>query len=451
MLNISHHSIRNRISLSQFKSGKKVSNKNYFKQFNRLSLVFLVLLIIVLFLPWTQNISGKGYVTTLKPSQRPQYIQSPIPGRIEVWFAQEGQLVQKGDTILKISEIKSDYFDSQLVVRTGEQLEAKTNSIGAYKGKVKALENQIRALQNEQVLKQQQAKNKMLQARLSLKRDSIDLKVYATNLSIAKKQLERVEALYTDGLKAAKEVEAKRLKYESNQAKYTSQENKLLESSNKLINAQLEQNRITASYRDKISKAESDLYTAQSLAFGTQAEVSKLANTYANYQRRKGLQYITAPQTGYINKALKAGIGETFKSGESLLSIMPANYELAVETYVLPIDLPLLHRGEKVRVQFDGWPAIVFSGWESISYGTYGAIVVAKETFISPNGMYRVLLAPDPTDHAWPSAISIGSGAKTIALLEDVPIWYEIWRQLNGFPNNFYQPKNKQEKKKKNA
>lgn len=119
---------------------------------------------------------------------------------------------------------------------------------------------------------------------------------------------------------------------------------------------------------------------------------------------------------------------------------MPANYDLAVEMFVDPIDLPLVHIDEEVRVQFDGWPAIVFSGWPNISYGTYGAKVVAIENFISPNGKFRVLLAPDEKDHEWPEAIRVGSGALTIALLEDVPIWFELWRKLNGFPPNYYQP-----------
>ena len=143
-----------------------------------------------------------------------------------------------------------------------------------------------------------------------------------------------------------------------------------------------------------------------------------------------------------INKVLKGAIGETFKEGENLVRVMPAQYQQAVETYVRPLDLPLIHIGEKVRVQFDGWPAIVFNGWESVSYGTYGAKVVAIENYISDNGMYRVLLAPDANDHTWPTGIRVGSGAKTIALLNDVPIWYELWRQLNGFPPNFYTPKN---------
>ena len=165
-----------------------------------------------------------------------------------------------------------------------------------------------------------------------------------------------------------------------------------------------------------------------------------MENSFANYKYRNGLLFIKAPQDGFINKVLKGGIGETFKEGDKILGIMPSQYDLAVETYVRPIDLPLVHLGEKVRVQFDGWPAIIFSGWPNVSYGTYGAKVVAIENFTSDNGLYRILLSPDKEDHAWPSAIRVGSGAKTIALLEDVPIWFELWRQLNSFPPNYYNP-----------
>jgi len=107
-----------------------------------------------------------------------------------------------------------------------------------------------------------------------------------------------------------------------------------------------------------------------------------------------------------------------------------------------------MHLGEKVRIQFDGWPAIVFSGWPNASYGTFGGVVIAMETFISDNGKYRVLLAEDPEDRAWPNELRVGSGANSIALLEDVPIWYELWRQLSGFPPNYYQPETTSSSKK---
>ncbi len=440
MLNISHNKLNRKVSLERFASAQKVFHQRHYKHFNRFLLGFALVGFMLLFLPWTQNISGKGYLTTLKPDQRPQTIQSPIPGRIEKWYVQEGDYVKKGDTILFISEIKNEYLDPRLVERTGQQIKAKEASVTSYEGKVKALNNQVNAVSIERGLKLQQAKNKLLQSRLKVQSDSTDLEAAKTNIKIAQRQFNRTEQLESEGLKAVTDVEEKRLKLQETQAKLFSQENKFLAAKNEVINAEVEINRVKAEYTDKISKAQSDMFTAQSNQFDSEAQVTKLENAYTNYQMRNDLYYIRAPQNGFINKAIQAGIGETFKEGDRLVGIMPSDYELAVETFVEPIDLPLLHLGEKIRVQFDGWPAIVFSGWPNISYGTYGGEVVAIETFISDNGKYRVLLAPDKNDHAWPKAIRVGSGASTIALLENVPIWYELWRQLNGFPPNYYQP-----------
>lgn len=442
MLNISNNPVSKSVSLNRFISARRVFRSTYRKHFNQFLLVFAIVGIIVLFLPWTQNISGQGQVTTLTPDQRPQTLQSQIPGRIEDWYVREGDFVRKGDTILRISEVKSEYFDDRLVERTQDQIRAKSQSVGAYQDKVSALQRQVSALQNERRLKLEQARNKLMQARLKVESDSIDLEAARTNIEIAQRQYDRTVALQQEGLKAVKDVEVKRLKLQETQAKLISQQNKLLASKNEIINAELELSKIDAEYADKISKAQSDMFTAQSGQFDTEAQVTKLENEYTNYKKRNSLLYIAAPQDGYVNKAIKSGIGETFKEGERLVGIMPAKIDLAVETYVRPIDLPLVHIGEKVRVQFDGWPAIIFSGWPNLSYGTYGAKVVAIENFISDNGRYRVLLAPDAEDQAWPEAIRVGSGAYTIALLEDVPIWFELWRQLNGFPPNYYQPEN---------
>jgi len=449
MLNISHNQLNKSVDLTKSKSGKRVFHTRYYKYFNRFLGAFAIVGVIILFLPWTQNITGRGNVTTLTPDQRPQTIQSPIPGRIESWFVREGDFVAKGDTIMQISEIKSEYFDPNLVERTGQQRDAKQQSVGSYGEKVKALERQIGALSNERSLKLKQAKNKLLQSKLKVKSDSIDYEAAKTNINIAQTKYNRTETLKEEGFKATKDVENARLKLQETEAKLISQENKLLASKNEVLNSQVEISRVGAMYADKISKAQSDKFTAQSSQFDTEAQVSKLDNQYSNYQMRNDLLFIKAPYDGYINKAIRGGVGQTFKEGEALVGMMPAKVDLAVETFVAPIDLPLLHIGEKVRVQFDGWPAIVFSGWPNISYGTYGAKVVAIENFISDNGRFRVLLAPDEEDHKWPKDIRAGSGAFTMALLEDVPIWFELWRQLNGFPPNYYQPEGATKTKKK--
>ena len=441
MLNISHNKLNQKVSLEGYTAFSKAFTSNHNKFFNRFLGAFAIIVFIILLLPWTQNVSGNGYITTLTPDQRPQTIQSPIPGRIEKWYVREGDFVEKGDTILFISEIKTEYQDPNLVSRTNQQRDAKSKSVESYKDKIKTLENQVGALTNERQLKLSQAANKLKQAKLKVKSDSIDFKAARTNIDIAQKQYDRTKTLQEEGIKSVADVEDKRLKLQETQAKLISQENKLLASQNQVLNANIEISRISAEYADKIAKSRSDRFTAESSQFEAEAQVTKLENQSANYSIRNAMYYITAPQNGYINKALRGGLGETFKEGEKLVGIMPTNYDLAVETFVEPIDLPLMHLGENVRIQFDGWPAIFFSGWPNASFGTYAGKVVAIETFISDNGKFRILIAPDPDGEDWPKNVRVGSGAYTIALLEDVPIWYEMWRQLNGFPPNYYTPK----------
>ena len=138
MLNISENSVQSSIELSEFNS-YKLLQKSLIKRLSLwLVLILLTALFLCLFLPWTQNINAKGYVTTRSPEQRPQSIQSVIGGRIENWFVQEGDFVEKGDTIVFISEVKSEYFDPNLLERTAEQIDAKSQSIASYDQKVAA-------------------------------------------------------------------------------------------------------------------------------------------------------------------------------------------------------------------------------------------------------------------------------------------------------------------------
>lgn len=442
MLNIAKNSIKENINTQHFASLKQVYQDKGKKRLPQVLIVLLLLFVLFVFLPWTQNIRANGTVIALKPGQRPQTINSIIGGRIEKWFVQEGDMVRKGDTILYVSEIKDEYFDPNLLARTDEQLKSKEMSVNSYMEKVKAMDNQVSALAQGLILKQEQAANKLLQARLSVKSDSIDLQAFEVNYKIALEQYKRMEELHDKGLKSLTDLENRKLKLQETNAKMIAQENKLLSSRNQLINARIELSSIKADFRDKISKSESEKFSALSGMYDAEAVVTKLQNQYSNYLVRSGMYYITAPQDGFITKALRSGIGETIKEGTEILSIMPANIDVAVEVFVKPIDIPLLGKGSKVRIQFDGWPAIVFSGWPNVSYGTYGGKVIAIDNFISENGKYRVLVVPDTNDHSWPKEIRVGAGVGSMMLLKDVSIWYELWRQINGFPPEYYKQLN---------
>ena len=438
MLNISPDSVTRMVSKRNLSSLRYVESKKSGKVFIKVLIGLFILLFLTLLLPWTQNIQAPGTVTTVRPDQRPQTIHSIIAGRIEKWYVREGEFVEKGDTILFISEIKDEYFDPELLGRTEKQLGAKNEAAKAYDEKVKALTSQIAALQETSQLKLQQTKNKLRQAELKVATDSIDLEAARINANIADERLMRMEQLQQEGLKSLTDLEARKLTAQKAKAEMISAENKLLTARNELINAQVEIVSLQTQYRDAIAKAESEKYTAMSNKYDAEIAVTKMENQLKNYSVRSGYYYITAPQTGYVTEAIQSGIGETVKEGSEIVSIMPAEYDLAVAMYVDPIDLPLIEKGQEVRIQFDGWPAIVFSGWPNTSYGTFGGKVFAIDNFISPNGKFRLLVAPDPAAEPWPDALRVGGGARNMLLLKDVMIWYELWRRFNGFPPDYY-------------
>ena len=258
MLNLSENTINDKINLSDYKSYSVIKRSRIRRLSLYMILSLLIILFLSLFLPWTQNIRAEGYVTTRLPEQRPQGIQAVIPGRLEKWYVREGDFVEAGDTIIRLSEIKSEYFDPDLIDRTSEQVAAKSQSIESYGTKVDALQNQYDALQEALRLKIEQTENKIIQARNKISIDSIDLVAFRTNLDIANNQLSRTKELYDKGLKTLTQLQEKELKVQQTSAKVTVQENKLLNQKNELSNLIIELTSVEQDYIDKLSKSRSD-------------------------------------------------------------------------------------------------------------------------------------------------------------------------------------------------
>lgn len=443
MLNISEKSVEHKIDQAKYDAFKVLDDKRSSTTLIKVMSVLGLIIFLGLFLPWTQNIRAKGYVTTLSPDDRPQAIQALIGGRIEQWYVREGQHVRKGDTIVKISEVKEEYLDPQLLDRTASQINAKTESAAAYREKAGNLQDQYLALIRTREVKLQQNDIKQQQTLLKLQSDSMELVAAELKLDIAMKQLKRIQELYDDGIKSLTDLETKSLSAQESQAKVTSLENKVNTHRNELRNLTADRLAIANEIDNKIAKSRSDRMSALSASFDAEANVNKLQSSYNAYEVRQQNYYIKSPIDGIVTEAIQSGLGEIIKNGDAIVTIMPDIYNLAVEMYVDPINVPLLYLGEKVRIQFDGWPAIVFSGWPQNSYGTFGGEVFAIDNFISDNGKYRVLVSPDPDDKPWPDLVRVGGGANTITLLNDVSVGYELWRQLNGFPPDYYRDNGK--------
>ena len=440
MLNISVKSISGKIDKSQYKSFQKLERKKSSKLIIKLLFILFLTFIITMFLPWTQNIRSKGNVTTLNPYDKPQNIQAIVGGSIDNWLVTEGDVVSIGDTIVVLAEAKEEYLDPDLLANTKDQQTAKSKSADAYSSKLQYLEKQLRALSDNRSSKLEQIEIKRAQIDLEIRSAQLDLEASITYLQNATNQLERMEVMYEKGIKSLTDLETKRLSIREANAKKISYDNKLSKlrnDQNGLIQAIDVTN---ADFEQKAAKLRSEIQSTASYRYNLLGETSKLQSKFNQIEQRQNAFVITSPINGRITKVLKNGIGEIVKTGDNIATIVPTSFQKAVELYIKPNDMPLIKEGKKVRLQFDGWPAMVFRGWPDNSFGTFGGEVYAVDNNISDNGKYRILVIEDSTDKSWPELIRIGSGAQGLLLLNDVRVYYEIWRNLNGFPPDFYTP-----------
>jgi multidrug efflux pump subunit AcrA (membrane-fusion protein) len=398
-----------------------------------------LILLGILFLPWTQNIRSKGQITSLYQEQKPQKIYSPIAGKINRWWVKEGDFVQQGDTLAKISEIKAEYLDPKLILRTQEQVNAKKGTVTYYEQKVQATEDQINNLRTSKALKQDQLTNKITQLQQKLTGEKSELEAASNEYNLVKDQFERNQEMFKKGLISQTQFQQRNASMQNSLAKKTISENKVNQTLQEIQNTKIELRGVDQEYSEKMNKAEGEKFQSLGMIETGKGDIAKLENQVASYTIRDGMYYILAPQNGQVINAKKAGIGELLKDGEELLTIVPKNTDYAVEMYVRPVDLPLVVPGQNVRFIFDGFPAIIFAGgWPDQSFGTFPGKIRAVENNIDDKGMFRVIVVEDPKDKKWPKQIKMGAGAQGIALLNDVPLWYELWRNINGFPADFY-------------
>ena len=406
-------------------SAKLLVTPSSHRLFFRIVVGTLIVAVLSLFLPWQQFVAGKGEVTAFAPRDRPQVVPSTIGGRIVEWYVHEGEVVTAGQPILRITEVKDDYLDPRTIDRYNEQLAGKSAAVTSKREKVRQLATQISLLQQNLQLGEQKARTKVAQYDADVRASELDSTTSFT-------QLQRQQSLYDQELTRLTDLENARVRYQNTIAK-------VQEKRQALQAARIELNTVALDYGEKIAKARSEQAATLAEVGEGSADVAKLRQNVQNLEIRNGFYVIRAPQEGTIIRAARAGIGEQIKEGETVVTIMPAAAAQAVALMVKPMDVPLLSRGRRVRLQFDGWPALQFAGWPSVSVGTFGGKVAVIDRVPGAGGDFRVLVVPDSAEDPWPRQLRLGSGALGWAMLDQVRVGFEIWRRINGFPPSLRQ------------
>jgi multidrug resistance efflux pump len=414
-------------------------------------------MILMLLAPWQQSVRASGNVVAYAPLERQQVIEAPIKGRIvrlgENIF--ENAQVQKGAVIAEIQDLDEDYagrLASQLknsedqVAAAKLQLAASKKSFEAALTVTHAYEAQVIAYQT--VLDETTAAQDayVVQAEEKVRAEERQLEEYKAAIPQLQPEFERSKTLYEAGNLALQKFQETERKLNEAKAKVSRAEAYVASAQAELKgkirdrSAKIEKARIDIEYaRATLRKAESDANKADADVSKTQQELSKaekdLVETQIKVARQEN-QIITAPFDGILVK-ITANLGSALvKEGDPICTIVPDTEDRAVQIWLDGNDAPLVEPGRHVRLQFEGWPAIQFSGWPSVAVGTFGGEIVSVDATDDGKGKFRALVRPARDDSPWPADRFLRQGVRANGwvLLNQVPLWFEVWRNLNGFP-----------------
>ena len=401
----------------------------------RLARLLLIALIVagvgIIFLPWQQTASGTGQVTAYSPLERPQAIPAPITGRIVDWYGhREGSRVRKGETIVQIQDNDPEYL-----ARLEQSVEQAKLKVAAAKAKVKEYEFHIDQLQSYRDFTVGAASSVLEGARQKVKSAQQGLEAAQAELLAAELNYGRKKPLADEGYESdrALDIATRELTIaKTDVAKYTAD----LESAKADVAAK---DATRDGYRSdgeaKIAKARAE----REEALGDVALAEKELLTSRRDLARQSTQDVTSPVDGTILRLQAAAAGDQVKAGDPLFIVVPDVFHRAVEVFVDGNDATLIEPGAKVRLVFEGFPGVQFAGWPSVAVGTFGGIVDLVDASDNGLGSFRILIVPDESNEPWPGDPYLRQGVKANGwvLLNSVPLWYEIWRKLNGFPAKF--------------
>ncbi|QDS91515.1 Type I secretion system membrane fusion protein PrsE [Roseimaritima multifibrata] len=399
----------------------------------RVTFIMLVVSIIAMvFLPWRQTARGIGTVIALDPQERPQRVRSPSKGVVSYVKEglREGSFVEKDDIVLRLTPFAADgvlQLETQIIAMESKEASAMSSLEVAQQA---ANSQQLSGESLAESLKQdyQAAKQKWEQSKNEVTSLQAELQDKENQLRIA-------EEVAAKGLISREELFSKGQAVQSAKAKVLKAENGVQEFYAALLSKEEEIESKRQDIDIKNRTANQKVLESMQKINTIEKEIIDLRNKRGELDRLE----IRAPRSGYIQQWFGLEGSDTIKEGDQLFVIVPDTEDLAVELKVSGNDMPLIHEGDRVRLQFEGWPAVQFVGWPSVAVGTFGGKV--NRVFPTDDGMgnFRVVVVPDnhfARETGWPDDRYLRQGVRTNGwvLLKQVPLGYEIWRQLNGFP-----------------
>lgn len=332
--------------------------------------VWLVSLLLLTALVWAkfavleEVTMGEGKAI---PSSKIQVIQNLEGGIVAEIFVREGQLVNKGDVLLRLDDTRflsnrgeSDADRMALTARlerlqaeaAGRPLEMPTeitlkapqlveDELALYNSRQDRLHSEQRTL-NEQLRQKTQ----------ELAEFSSKQQQYRSSLGLIQQELNMSQPLVSSG--AISEVEILRLRRSA------------VEMRGSLDATTLAIPRAQAGISEIKSKMEESELAFRSDAFKelneVRTELQKITASSLAIEDRVSRTTVQSPVHGIIKQLKVNTIGGVVQPGSDLLEIVPLEDNLLIEAKVRPQDVAFLHPGQKAMVKFSAYDYTIYGG-----------------------------------------------------------------------------------------
>jgi multidrug resistance efflux pump len=388
--------------------------------------LFGLVALAMIFLPWQQNAQGAGRVIAYAPVERQQTVDAPVDGRVVKWYVQEGDHVAQGDPIVDISD-----NDPEILARLRQERDAQVTRIEAARARAAAVGGRIESLtaSRESAIKAAEGRMRMAHDRVTAAERVVEASEQTHET--AKLNFERQKALLAEGLASKRVQELAELEFVRTRADVDRTRAALGAARSEEAALAADRFKIDSDGAASINDATATRASAESDIAAAVAELARIEVRLA----RQATQAVKAPREGTILRVVAKQGTEMVKTGDTLAVVVPDTQERAVELWIDGNDVPLVTPGRVVRVQFEGWPAVQFAGWPEVAVGTFGGTVAFVDAADDGKGKFRVVVVPDGNEK-WPATRFLRQGTRTNGwiLLNQVRLGYEIWRQFNGFP-----------------
>lgn len=310
---------------------------------------------------------GQGKVV---PSSKVQIIQNLEGGILADVLVSEGQMVEKGDVLLKIDDTRfsSSFRESKL---TYWELLARTARLSAEsEGKPLELPDELMINQPELAAEERglyQSRQLQLQSTIDvLKRQAeqrrqelVEKQARQQQLSrsfeLSNQELQMSEPLLAAGVMS--EVEILRLKRTVNDLRGEMDSNRL---AIPRIRSSIDE--VQQKINEAITRFESE--AARELS-EVRAEMERTEESVSALKDRVTRTNVRSPMKGTIKRLMINTIGGVIQPGMDLVEIVPLEDNLLIEAQIRPADIAFLRPGQEAIIKFTAYDFSIYGGLEA--------------------------------------------------------------------------------------